>query len=358
MSKTAGAESDLDLPAHGAATLPAVTVDSYNVEIEDEDGFIGDKASKAAFWIVLDHWRSLLRTAGEDPLGHTASSKIGKTALAEVLANGSPKAAAVVASGVDGFAHELAAVIRRYLRLKAWRKTECIVIGGGFSASRLGQLAMARTELLLRDEGIKLELDFIRNNPDEAALIGAVHLLPTWMLKGHGGMLAIDIGGTNIRAGVVKFGKPSTGLAKAHVARIERWRHGDEEVTRDQAVRKLIRMLRRLTGWARKHKIELVPLVGVACPGIIEENGAIKRGSQNLPGNWQSRNFNLPAAIRAGLPKIGKEETLVVMHNDAVVQGLSELPRFRNRKSWGVLTVGTGLGNARYTNRKPNGGKA
>ena len=47
----------------------------------------------------------------------------------------------------------------------------------------------------------------------------------------------------------------------------------------------------------------------------------------------------------------------VVMHNDAVVQGLSELPRMRGRKSWGALTIGTGLGNARYTNRKPNGGK-
>ena len=30
------------LPTHGAAVLPSVTVDSYNVEARDEDGFIGD----------------------------------------------------------------------------------------------------------------------------------------------------------------------------------------------------------------------------------------------------------------------------------------------------------------------------
>jgi hypothetical protein len=116
-------------------------------------------------------------------------------------------------------------------------------------------------------------------------------------------------------------------------------------------------MLKRLIGSAKRHNIELAPLIGVACPGVIEPDGTIERGGQNLPGNWESRRFNLPAAIRAGIPKIGKSETLVVMHNDAVVQGLSEWPRIKKRKVWAVLTIGTGLGNARYTNRKPNGGK-
>jgi hypothetical protein len=41
-----------------------------------------------------------------------------------------------------------------------------------------------------------------------------------------------------------------------------------------------------------------------------------------------------------------------VIHNDAVVQGLSELPRMQDYERWGVLTIGTGLGNARFTNRK------
>ena len=39
------------------------------------------------------------------------------------------------------------------------------------------------------------------------------------------------------------------------------------------------------------------------------------------------------------------------MHNDAVVQGLSEVPFMEDVERWGVLTLGTGLGNARFTNR-------
>ena len=50
--------------------------------------------------------------------------------------------------------------------------------------------------------------------------------------------------------------------------------------------------------------------------------------------------------------QIGKSETMVVIHNDAVVQGLSELPYMKDRRHWGILTIGTGLGNARFTNRK------
>jgi hypothetical protein len=43
---------------------------------------------------------------------------------------------------------------------------------------------------------------------------------------------------------------------------------------------------------------------------------------------------------------------MVVMHNDAVVQGLSELPHLDAYKHWGVLTIGTGLGNARFSKPK------
>ena len=39
----------------------------------------------------------------------------------------------------------------------------------------------------------------------------------------------------------------------------------------------------------------------------------------------------------------------VVLHNDAVVQGLSARNLMRKTKRWGVLTIGTGLGNARFT---------
>jgi predicted NBD/HSP70 family sugar kinase len=342
-----------DLPAHGAAVLPSVTIDSYNVEIEDEEGFIGDKASKSAFWELVDKWRKPLKEAGEDPLGDKPSEELSKRKLADLLSKGDPEAAGMVQGAIEDFAQQLATVIRRFLRLKEWRDTECIVVGGGFRGSRIGELAIARSGLILRAEGVELDLEMIHNAPNEAGLLGAAHLLPAWMLKGHDGILAVDIGGTNIRAGVVQLNlKKSMDLAKAAIVTSELWRHGDEATNREGAIERLTEMLQELIEWSRKNKIELAPVVGIGCPGIILEDGSIDRGGQNLPGNWESTRFNLPRIIREQIPKIGDGETMVVMHNDAVVQGLSELPYVRDRLHWGVLTIGTGLGNARYTNRQ------
>jgi len=58
-------------------------------------------------------------------------------------------------------------------------------------------------------------------------------------------------------------------------------------------------------------------------------------------------------ALHDMIPAIGDHETSIVMHNDAVVQGLSEIPFMQDVEHWGVLTIGTGLGNARFTNRDP-----
>jgi hypothetical protein len=40
-----------------------------------------------------------------------------------------------------------------------------------------------------------------------------------------------------------------------------------------------------------------------------------------------------------------------------VVQGLSEGPFMQDVERWGVLTIGTGLGNARFTNRRKDSAK-
>ena len=48
----------------------------------------------------------------------------------------------------------------------------------------------------------------------------------------------------------------------------------------------------------------------------------------------------------------GDHDVTILMHNDAVVQGLSEVPRMTDVEHWGVLTIGTGLGNARFTNQR------
>jgi hypothetical protein len=348
------ASPQADLPGHGADVLPSVTVDSYNIEIEDQDGFIGDKASRSAFMEYVDKWRKPLRELGEDPFGDKPTEELSKKKLADILATGEPEAAGLVLSAIEEFAQQLAFVIRRYLRTKDWRDTECVSIGGGFRGSRLGELAVARAALLLRAEDIDIDLELIRHDPDKAGLIGAAHLLPPWMLKGHDGILAVDIGGTNFRTGVVELNlSKSTDLAKAKVAKSKLWRHGDEEVDREGATDRLTEMLQDLLSWSRKNKIELAPVIGIGCPGIIEDDGSIDRGGQNLPGNWESSRFNLPQIIRENIEQIGDSETMIVIHNDAVVQGLSELPYMRDRSHWGILTIGTGLGNARFTNRKP-----
>ena len=65
-------------------------------------------------------------------------------------------------------------------------------------------------------------------------------------------------------------------------------------------------------------EVRLAPVIGIGCPGLIREDGGIERGAQNLPGNWESGN-SLPNEIREAIPSIGEHETLVAMHNDAVV---------------------------------------
>jgi hypothetical protein len=342
--------------AHGADQLPAVTVDSYNSELKDDEGFLGDRASKGAFRDFLENWRKPLRKLGRDPFGDEDSDDIGKKKLDQVLVDGDPEAAGIVHGAIEEFSQELALVIRRFLKLKYWKDVERIAIGGGFRESRVGELALGRTSVILKADKIDVDLSPIHNDPDEAGLIGGAYLAPRWMFDAHDAILAVDIGGTNIRAGLVQLGPRKKGAeATASVAKLDLWRHADEEkVKRDEAVERLAAMLKRLIKTAEKEKIKLAPFVGIGCPGIIEPDGAIDRGAQNLPGNWESARFKLPDALREHIPTIGEHDVTVLMHNDAVVQGLSESPYMADVEHWGILTIGTGLGNACYTNRSPS----
>ncbi len=169
-------------------------------------------------------------------------------------------------------------------------------------------------------------------------------------------ILAVDIGGSNIRAGLVELrAKKKPDFSEATVEAFELWRHREEAPEREDAVARLIDMLQDLIKRARKEGHELAPFIGLGCPGVIRADGSIERGGQNLPGNWETKSFNLPQRLREAIPKIGEHDTVVVMHNDAVVQGLSELPFMQDVERWGVLTIGTGLGNAHFTNREPEG---
>jgi hypothetical protein len=341
------------IASHGATRLPSVDVDSFNIELKDEDGFVGDRASKGAFRAIFDKWRKQLRKSGEDPFGDEPSDKINKKTLDAILVGNDLEASAVLHSAIEDFAQELAYVTRRFLKTKAWAKTERIVVGGGFRESRLGELAIARTEIILRDDDFKVDLMPIRFHPDDAGLLGTLHLAPSWIFEAHDSILAVDIGGTNIRCGVVETRwKKAEDLSRAEVWKSELWRHADDEPTREGAVKRLVKMLKDLIAEADAEGLKLAPFVGVACPGVVKEDGSIEKGAQNLPGNWESSRFNLPASLIEGIPQIGEHDTAVLMHNDGVVQGLAEAPFMQDVDRWGVLTIGTGLGNARFTNRR------
>jgi len=339
---------------HGLARLPSVTLRGYNAELRDGDQFLGDRATNRAFRAILDEWRTRLKKVGKDPLGDTPTSELSKKTLDKILVEGEPEAAGVILSALEEFASELVTIVDRFLKQKAWKDTERIVVGGGLRASRIGELAIGRASVALKANGRNVDLKPIHHHPDEAGLIGAVHLVPAWMFEGHDAILAVDIGGSNIRAGLVKVivKKKGSVLADGEVAEFELWCYADDEAkpTRDGAVERIAEMLQRLSRRAEKDELKLAPFIGLACPGVIEADGHIERGGQNLPGNWESSRFNLPEQLRELLPKIGKHPTTVIMHNDAVVQGLSELPLIQDVAQWGVLTIGTGLGNAAFAN--------
>ena len=338
---------------HGATNLPAVTLDSFNLELRTRDGFLGDRASKRAFWDIVEKARKPLRKAKEDPFGDIDTDDITKKQLDEILADGDGEAAGLVIGAVEEFAGELANVIKQFLGEKGWKNTERLAVGGGMRAGRIGELAIGRAGVLLKTGGESVDLVPIKHDPDDAGLIGCAHLTPRWTLKGYDAILAVDIGGTNMRAGVVELNaskKPS--LAKASVWKSRIWRHADDEPSRTAAVERLVKMLEELIGRAKDEKLALAPFIGIGCPGVIAPDGAIEKGGQNLPGgNWESEHFNLPKALRKAIPAIDGEDTHITMHNDAVVQGLSQTPFMDDVERWGVITIGTGLGNARFTNR-------
>lgn len=342
------------IAAHGAAILPSVEVDTYNIELKDDEGFLGDRASKGAFRDIIENWRKPLRKAGEDPFGDAPTDDLSKKALDGLLSEGDPEAAGIVHGAIEDFSQEFALVIRRFLKSAKWKDTERIVVGGGFRGSRVGEMVIGRTSVILKADKTGIELVPIRNDPDEAGLIGAAHLAPKWMFKAHDAIVGVDIGGTNIRAGVVRLNlKKSKDLAKAEVWKFELWEHAaDKKVSREKAVERLAAMIEGLIRKARKEGLALAPFIGIGCPGLIEEDGSIDRGAQNLPGNWDAKGFHLPARLHDAIPKIAGEDTAIVLHNDAVVQGLSEAPFMQDVDRWGVLTIGTGLGNARFTNRE------
>jgi serine protease len=65
-SKTAEAPAP-SLLAHGSDQLSRVTVDAYNADMRTADGFVGDRASKRAFYSSTGSWIELVAPGGAFP---------------------------------------------------------------------------------------------------------------------------------------------------------------------------------------------------------------------------------------------------------------------------------------------------
>ncbi|GAB3505300.1 ROK family protein [Pseudoxanthomonas daejeonensis] len=336
---------------HGASRLPGLRIDHYNLLVPDPDGegFLGDRASQTAFRELLETARQHHRT-GKDPFGKTPSTELGKKEIDLVLVGGDPDAAHLVHLAVEEYARRLVHVVQVFLAQPQWKGVEKIVLGGGFPDHEAGGLATRRAVCLLEHADVDVSLHPLRHDADEGGLLGWVPLLPRTH-RDRAAFLAVDVGGTNIRCGIVehRLGKHPDG-GKARVLEVLKWRHADDAPSRNEAVIRLAAMLNGLTAQARTRGIDLAPFVGVACPGQVEADGTLSHGAQNLPGDWEQP-FKLPEALAAHLDPIDGNPPQVVLHNDAVVQGLSEHRRMRKTRRWAVLTIGTGLGNASYSNR-------
>src|SRR5947199_9758725 len=96
------------IASHGAIRLPSVDVDSFNIELKDDDGFLGDRASKGAFRKILDSLRKRLKKNGDDPLGKKLDEDIAKSELDEALVGDDVHAAALLLAAITELAQALA----------------------------------------------------------------------------------------------------------------------------------------------------------------------------------------------------------------------------------------------------------
>ena len=336
----------------GCMALERVTVEGYSLELREGERLLGDAASRTAFRHMLEAWRRLFAAmAGRDLFGRRPTRRLSRHQLDALWRQDGPAAQAIAAACED-YALQLAHVVQRFRGHSTWRGVERVIIGGGFHQSVVGGRAIARAAELLERQKSPLQLETLHHHADEGGLIGWAHLAPRALLQSFDAILAVDLGGTNVRCGIVQTHlHRAPDLSRAEVVRRERWAHADDAPSRERLLQGIADMLGEMAAHAERKKIRLAPFVGVACPGLVSEEGRFLGGTQNLPGDWEGGRFHLAQDLCRRLPHLGGGRTQVAVHNDAVVQGLSQLPFIQDVRRWAILTVGTGLGNASFTNR-------
>ena len=103
------------------------------------------------------------------------------------------------------------------------------------------------------------------------------------MFAGHDGILAVDIGGANMRVGIVQLNARKSGdLSKRKVIESELWRHADDDPDREGAVERLVEMLKSMIKRVHKKKVQLAPFIGIGCPGRISLHCCVTRSRKSM----------------------------------------------------------------------------
>jgi glucokinase len=134
-------------------------------------------------------------------------------------------------------------------------------------------------------------------------------------------VIAVDIGGTNMRVSLVKG------------TRVLKYLKESTPKTQEEIMSKLDNMISSLI-------TKDVAGIGVGCPGPLE-NGVVKN-----PPNLPFRNFNLKKALH------DRFKVRVEVENDAKCVALAEMVYGFKKKNFLILTIGTGIGGGIIINGK------
>ena len=139
------------------------------------------------------------------------------------------------------------------------------MIGGGLSGSHIGKIAIGRALVLLKEKGVDVGLSAITNHPDETGLLGGLELGAVVDPGRARRIIAADIGGTNLRVGIVELKIKKGDITKAGIWKSSLWRHQEDDPTRDDAVAHMAAMIEELVEAAQEKKLRLAPFIAVGC---------------------------------------------------------------------------------------------
>lgn len=241
----------------------------------------------------------------------------------------------------------LGLIVKRLLNWKYWKKTERIYVGGGVSEGKIGDILLKEAkDFISAETSLNVTLRKIHYSPAVAGLIGATYFIPT--KNGRKAVPTIDLGGGNLRTGLVLPPSEDENAVVFHSNFLNWQKLG---LNRDSLVELISSEVIDCLNVSKETKTEISEYMGISFPALVDEKGYVIGKDRNLPGNWIDSQFHLPSIINSKIKeKTGFGDFKFIVRNDAVCQGLSEIPFVHDVKRWGVLTIGTGLGNARFRN--------